>query len=53
MLARIKGWINERWPLSDLLRLGLEEEIPGGTSFAYIFGSAVSLTFVIQVVTGI
>jgi ubiquinol-cytochrome c reductase cytochrome b subunit len=53
MWRQIWHWLNERWPLSGVLRWGLEEEMVGGTSFAYIFGSAVFLTFVIQVVTGI
>ena len=53
MLLRIKRWINERWPLDALIRFSLEEEIPGGDSFAYVFGSAILLTFLIQVVTGI
>jgi ubiquinol-cytochrome c reductase cytochrome b subunit len=33
--------------------LGLEEEMPGGTSFAYIFGSSVLVIFLLQVVMGI
>jgi ubiquinol-cytochrome c reductase cytochrome b subunit len=52
-MGRIWRWLNERWPLSSVLRWGLEEEMPGGTSFFYIFGSALFLIFVIQVVTGI
>ncbi len=53
MFSRIGRWINDRWPLDALIRLGLEEEMIGGTSYAYVFGSAVFLTFVLQVVTGI
>jgi ubiquinol-cytochrome c reductase cytochrome b subunit len=53
MFSRIGRWINDRWPLDALIRLGLEEEMIGGTSYAYIFGSAVLLTLVLQVVTGI
>jgi ubiquinol-cytochrome c reductase cytochrome b subunit len=52
-MGRIWHWLNERWPLSSVLRWGLEEEMPGGTSFFYIFGSALFLIFAIQVVTGI
>jgi quinol-cytochrome oxidoreductase complex cytochrome b subunit len=51
--SKIGSWINERWPVAALLRLGFEEEIPGGASFAYIFGSATLITFLLQVVTGI
>ncbi len=53
MLTKIKQWIDERWPLSPLMRLALDEEIPGGARFAYTLGSAVLIVFMIQVVTGI
>lgn len=53
MFSCVMRWINDRWPLDALIRLGLEEEMIGGTSYAYVFGSAVFLTFVLQVVTGI
>jgi hypothetical protein len=38
MFSRIGRWINDRWPLEALIRLGLEEEMIGGTSYAYIWG---------------
>ncbi len=53
MLNRLGNWINERWPLSELIRLGLEEDIPGGSSYAYVFGSLLLFTFSLQAVTGI
>jgi len=53
MPARITRWINERWPLDAVLRWSLVEEIPGGASYAYIFGSLVLLTFLLQIVTGV
>jgi ubiquinol-cytochrome c reductase cytochrome b subunit len=53
MGRKIWRWVNERWPLSSVLRWGLEEDMPGGTSFFYVFGSALFLTFVLQVTTGI
>jgi ubiquinol-cytochrome c reductase cytochrome b subunit len=53
MVTRIWQWIDERWPLSSLLRLSSEENIPGGSSFAYALGSATLIIFVIQVMTGI
>ncbi len=30
MFSAIWRWINERWPARALVRLGLEEDIPGG-----------------------
>ena len=53
MLARIKEWINDRWPLSTMLEAGLEEEVIGGASYSYSFGSAVLFVFMIQVLTGV
>lgn len=53
MLTRLGTWINERWPLSELISSGLEEEIPGGSSYAYVFGSLLLFTFSLQAVTGV
>jgi ubiquinol-cytochrome c reductase cytochrome b subunit len=36
-----------------MMRLSLEEDMPGGDRFAYIFGSSVLATFLIQVITGL
>lgn len=53
MPSRIMRWINERWPLDAVIRWSLEEEMAGESSYAYVFGSAVLLTFLLQVVTGV
>jgi quinol-cytochrome oxidoreductase complex cytochrome b subunit len=53
MSSRIRGWIEERWPLSALIRLGFEKETPGGASYAYVFGGATPITFILLIVTGI
>ncbi len=53
MFSKLVGWINDRWPLRDLIRLGLEEDIPGGASYAYIFGSSALIMFAVQAATGI
>jgi len=53
MVSRIRRWVDDRWPLSAVLRLGLEEDIPGGASIAYTLGSATLLVFTLQVVTGV
>src|ERR1700680_4980674 len=47
------GWLNRRTGLDDLLRSALEEPIPGGARFAYIFGSGLLFIFISQVITGI
>ena len=53
MFSRILRWINERFPLSSLIRLALEEDMSGGASYAYVFGSAALIVFMLQVATGI
>ncbi len=53
MFEKTRQWIEERWPLSSLIRLSLEEEIPGGARFAYTLGSAILIVFILQAVTGI
>jgi ubiquinol-cytochrome c reductase cytochrome b subunit len=53
MFTKIKQWIDERWPLSSLVHLALDEEIPGGARFAYTLGSAVLVVFMLQILSGI
>jgi ubiquinol-cytochrome c reductase cytochrome b subunit len=52
-LGAINEWLAARWPFSEVSRLVLDEEIAGGASFSYSFGSAVLTVFAIQAVTGI
>src|ERR1700684_1787901 len=47
------GWLNHRTGLDDLLRITLDEPIPGGARFAYIFGSGLLFIFISQVITGV
>ncbi len=53
LLLGIKNWVYARWPVEAVLRLSLEEEMAGGTSFAYVFGSSALLLFLLQIATGI
>lgn len=53
MLSRIWNWFTGKWPWYPLKRLLLEEEIPGGTSFAYTLGSAIIVIFSLQVLSGV
>ena len=53
MLSRMWDWLNKRWPIAPVVRWSLEEDIPGGSSFAYTLGSAVIAVFLLQVITGI
>src|SRR6202790_2293496 len=47
------GWLNRRTGLDHLLRTALDEPIPGGARFAYIFGSGLLFIFISQVITGV
>ncbi len=53
MSDRIVRWLDERFPFRTILREGLEEEIPGGPSYAYALGSATLFVFLLQIVTGV
>jgi len=52
-MGRIGEWVGLRWPVKPVLRWFLEEDIPGGPTYAYVFGSSLLFIFSIQVVTGI
>ena len=45
-------WLNERTGHRALLREALDEPVPGGARLAYVWGSALTLSLVVQVVTG-
>ncbi len=53
MFSRIRQWLDDRWPFSAVIRAVLEEDLPGGSKYAYTLGSAVLTIVLIQVVTGI
>ncbi len=53
MRVPIKTWINERLPIGPVVRWSLEEDIPGGAGFAYVFGSANLFLFLLLAVTGV
>jgi ubiquinol-cytochrome c reductase cytochrome b subunit len=53
MFTSLWKWLNERWPLTTFFQWGLTEEIAGGASYAYIFGSATLVIFLLQVISGI
>lgn len=50
--SSIGDWLDERTGHRALLSHLLDEPVRGGARWAYIFGSALVLTFVIQAVTG-
>jgi ubiquinol-cytochrome c reductase cytochrome b subunit len=46
-------WLDERTGYRELVRVALDEPVPGGARWAYVLGSALTLSFVTQAVTGI
>ena len=48
-----RGWLNRRTGLDSVLSSALDEPIPGGARFAYIFGSGLLFIFLSQIITGV
>lgn len=46
-------WVNRRANLDGIMSEALDEPIPGGARFAYVFGSGLLFIFISQVITGI
>ena len=51
--GRIFRWFDRRTGLNKLLHEALDEPIPGGARYAYIFGSGLLFIFISQFITGI
>jgi ubiquinol-cytochrome c reductase cytochrome b subunit len=51
--ARIFHWFDHRTGVQDFAKKVLDEHIPGGARFAYVFGSGLLFIFLLQAVTGI
>jgi ubiquinol-cytochrome c reductase cytochrome b subunit len=49
----VGDWIERRLPLRRWLKQTLTEEIPGGASYWYVFGSLTAIDFVVLAATGI
>lgn len=52
MASRLYGWLDARLKLDPIRRTLLEEPIPGGASWIYVFGSATLFLFALQAITG-
>jgi ubiquinol-cytochrome c reductase cytochrome b subunit len=53
LLKKLADWIDDRTGYRAIVHEALEEPIPGGARWRYVFGSALSTTFVIQLLTGL
>src|ERR1700737_3987925 len=52
-LTHLFRWLDARTGIRAVAKHGLEEPIPGGARFAYVFGSGLLFIFLLQVITGI
>jgi len=52
MASRLYEWLDSRLKLKSVERTLLDEPIPGGASWVYVFGSATLFLFILQAVTG-
>lgn len=52
MASRIYEWLDSRLKLKPIERTLLDEPIPGGASWIYVFGSATLFLFGLQAITG-
>src|SRR3954466_1128764 len=50
---RVLDWMDVRTGIRGLTRKVLDEPIPGGARWAYVFGSGLLFIFLLQVVTGV
>src|SRR5205807_2348172 len=52
MLSRLYAWVDSRLKLEPVKETLLDEPIPGGASWIYVFGSATLFVFFLQAITG-
>ena len=52
MLSRLYAWLDSRLKLESVKETLLDEPIPGGASWIYVFGSATLFLFFLQAITG-
>jgi ubiquinol-cytochrome c reductase cytochrome b subunit len=50
--SKLDNWLDQRTGIDSILHETLDEPIPGGASWAYIFGSGLLFLFVSQIITG-
>ncbi|MFO1092130.1 MAG: cytochrome b N-terminal domain-containing protein [Planctomycetaceae bacterium] len=53
MFKRLADWLDNRTGYRDLVREALDEPIPGGARWRYVWGSTLVFTFSLQVLTGL
>lgn len=51
-MKRVFDWLDDRTAYRKVIGSALEEDVPGGASFAYVFGSVLTFILVLQMTTG-
>ncbi len=51
--GRLASWLDERLGWRRLMATALDEPVPGGSRWAYVFGSGLLFIFINQIVTGV
>ncbi len=51
--SRLFRWLDRRAGVDKLMKESLDEPIPGGARFAYVFGSGLLFIFISQIITGL
>jgi ubiquinol-cytochrome c reductase cytochrome b subunit len=52
-MARMSDWIESRLPARESIKRAVDESVPGGASYWYVFGGATGFVFMIMTITGI
>lgn len=52
MINKFADWLDHRTGYRDLMHEALNEPIPGGAKWRYVWGSTLTFTFMVQVITG-
>ncbi len=52
-LKQLRAWLEHRTGCEKLLHEALYENVPGGSRWRYVWGSTLTFTFLIQIITGI
>lgn len=53
MIKRLDAWLDSRTGYKALLHVALDELVPGGARWRYVFGSAVTVLILMQAATGL
>ncbi|MBV8433735.1 MAG: cytochrome b N-terminal domain-containing protein [Candidatus Eremiobacteraeota bacterium] len=53
MLSAVLNWVEKRTGFVSMTQEFLTEDVPGGASYWYVFGSATLFAMIVQIVTGI